>query len=215
VKPEVAKLNAATEGNLTESVTEGNKASAAALVFIKSSELKTIAAEPAEAQPEAKPFEVDPSPDDTVITCEGGMYFDSDEGVLVYLKNVKVADPRFNLSGAEQLKVFFDKKPEKEGKAQAGPGNFGDVKKLVANGAVRILQKGVGGKEPVEASGGLLTYNIKSGEIIISERFPWVRQGAFVARAKEPNLTLRLLNNGSFSTQGNWEMRGNLNLKGN
>ena len=72
----------------------------------------------------------------------------------------------------------------------------------------------MGGKEPVEASGGLLTYDIPTGEIIISERFPWVRQGSFYARAKEPNLTLRLLNDGSFSTHGNWEMGGNLNLNG-
>ncbi len=218
-KPEMDKRSTAMEASFNESVELGKKASAAALEFISTSGIKNIAAEEPAAEAEAKPLEVNPGPDDTVITSEGGMYFDADEGVLVYLKNVKVTDPRFNLSGADQLKVFFEKKPEKkEAKAEkpAGMGNFGDVQKIVAEGAVLIDQKGVGGKEPVQASGGILTYNIATGEIIISERFPWVKQGAFYARAKESDLSLRLLKNGDFSlTPGNWEMGGNLNLKGN
>lgn len=217
-KPQADKLSAATEASFTESMAEGEKASAAALTFINTSGIE-IAAN-AESIPEAKPLEVKPDPQDTVITSDGGMYFDADEGVLVYLKNVNVKDPRFTLSGAQQLKVFFEKKPENQGaddkeKDAKGIGNFGDVQKLVATGTIRILQKGVGGKEPVEASGGILTYNIPKGEIIISERFPWVKQGTYVARAKEPNLTLRLLTSGKFSTQGNWETRFNLNQKGN
>lgn len=220
-KPEMDKRSTAMEASFNESVELGKKASAAALEFISTSGIKNIAAEEPAAEAEAKPLEVNPGPDDTVITSEGGMYFDADEGVLVYLKNVKVTDPRFNLSGADQLKVFFEKKPEKKeakDKAEkpAGMGNFGDVQKIVAEGAVLIDQKGVGGKEPVQASGGILTYNIATGEIIISERFPWVKQGAFYARAKESDLSLRLLKNGDFSlTPGNWEMGGNLNLKGN
>jgi hypothetical protein len=94
-------------------------------------------------------------------------------------------------------------------------GNFGDVQKIVAEGAVLIDQKAVGGKEPIQASGRILTYNIPTGEIIIHGGYPWVKQGTYYARAKEPNLTLRLLTSGSFSTQGNWEMGGNMNLKGN
>ena len=223
-KPEADRRSAATEAGFTASVEEGKKASAAALEFISTSEIKNIAAEEPAALAEAKPLEVNPGPDDTLITSEGGMYFDSDEGILVYLGNVKVTDPRFKLSGAQQLKVFFEKKPEKmeankddkkNDKKPAGMGNFGDVQQIVAEGAVLIDQKGVDGKEPVQASGSILTYNIPTGEIIIHGGYPWVKQGAYYARAMEPNLTLRLLNNGSFSTQGNWQMGGNLNLKGN
>ena len=220
-KPEADKRTAATEASLNESVEQGKKASDAALEFISTSEIKTVAAE--EPAAEAKPLDVKPGPDDTVITSEGGMYFDADEGVLVYLKNVKVTDPRFNLSGASQLKVFFEKKPEKNPKAKSkakepvGIGNFGDVQKLVAEGAVLIDQKGVSGKQPIQASGRILTYNIPTGEIIIHGGFAWVKQGdAFYARAKERDLSLRLLKNGDFSlTPGNWEMGGNLNLKDN
>jgi lipopolysaccharide export system protein LptA len=221
VQPEADEINAATETALTADTAAGNEASKAALAFINTSGLETIAAEP-EKEPEAKPLEVKPGPDDTLITCDGGMYFDADEGVLVYLKNVTVKDPRFDLKGADQLKVFFDKKPEDKKtvgdapkKAAGGVANFGDVRKLIAEGAVVLNQKSVGGKDPVQASGRVLTYDIPTGEIIIHGGYPWVKQGAYYARAKEPNLTLRLLNNGSFSTQGNWEMGGNLNLKGN
>lgn len=215
-KPVADKLTDATEASFTASVEEGNKASTAALEFIKTSGIKSVATEEPAAEP--KPLKVNPGPNDTLITSDGGMYFDADEGVLVYLGNVKVTDPRFNLSGAQQLKVFFEKKPEKKevkkkSKEPAGMGNFGDVQKIIAEGAVRIDQKGVNGKEPIQASGRILTYNIPTGEIIIHGGYPWVKQGTYFARAKEPNLTLRLLNNGSFSTQGNWEMGGNLNLK--
>ena len=219
-KLEVDKRSAGTQASFNESVEQGKKASDAALAFISTSEIKNIAAEAPAAAAEAKPLDVKPDADDTLITCEGGMYFDSDEGILVYLGKVKVTDPRFELSDVDQLKVFFEKKPEKKGakknvKKPAGMGNFGDVQKIVAEGAVLIDQKAVGGKEPIQASGRILTYNIPTGEIIIHGGYPWVKQGTYFARAKEPNLTLRLLTSGSFSTQGNWEMGGNMNLKGN
>jgi len=217
-KPEADRRSTATQASFNESVEQGNKASGDALEFISTSEIKSVATQEPRAEEEAKPLEVKPGPDDTLITCDGGMYFDSDEGILVYLGNVKVTDPRFSLSGAEQLKVFFEKKPgkkkvKKDDKEPAGMGNFGDVQKIIAEGAVRIDQKGVNGKEPIQASGSILTYNIPTGEIIIHGGYPWVKQGTYFTRAKQPNLTLRLLNNGSFSTQGNWEMGGN--LKGN
>lgn len=219
------------QATLAADLTEAKKASDAAHGFVKAGELKEIPTEPTAA--EGAPLEVAPGPNDTVIKCEGGMYFDAEAGVLVYLKNVTVNDPRFTLTGADELKVFFDKKEPKkttpENKKGEGekkdpkdatkkPGaigptaNFGDVKKLIATGTVRLVQKGVAGKEAVEASGGILTYDVPKGEIIISQRYPWVKQGNFFARAKQPNLTLRMLNDGSFTTQGEWEMGGN-NLK--
>ncbi|QTN33047.1 hypothetical protein HZ994_12215 [Akkermansiaceae bacterium] len=217
MKPEADALNAASAGTLAADIGSGEKAGAAATAFINNSGLETSAAEEPGKSPEAAPLEIKPSPDDTLITCDGGMYFDADEGVLVYLKNVVVKDPRFDLKGADQLKVFFDKKtadPKAPKKPAAGVGNFGDVKKLIAEGAVLLNQKSVGGKDAVQASGRVLTYDIPSGEIIIHGGYPWVKQGTYFARAMEPNLTLRLLNDGSFSTQGNWQMGGNLNLKG-
>lgn len=212
----VEKEAQSIEATLKEDINSAQKASDTAHEFAKSSGLENLSNE---SEKQAEPLVVSPGPNDTIIKCDGGMYFDAEAGVLVYLKNVRVSDPRFDLAGADELKVFFDQKESKKPAAGSkkseisGPAaNFGDVKKLIATGTVRFVQKSVAGKEPVEASGGILTYDVPKGEIIISQRYPWVKQGKFYARAKQPNLTLRLLNNGSFTTQGNWEMGGNLNM---
>ena len=227
VKPQLSAQSDEISASLEADLAEAKKAADAAHSFVKSADLKDVSTETTTT--EGAPLKIAPGPEDTVIKCDGGMYFDAEAGILVYLKNVSVTDPRFTLSGADELKVFFEKKePKKPVPADkkgddkkevvkkpevSGPAaNFGYVKKLIATGTVHLVQKSVAGKEPVEASGGILTYDVPKGEIIISQRYPWVKQGNFYARAKQPNLTLRLLNTGSFSTQGEWEV-GASNLK--
>jgi lipopolysaccharide export system protein LptA len=188
-----------------------------------------------------KPLEVKPGPNDTLISADDGMYFDAEKGLLVYLKNVRLTGPDFDLSGANELKVFLGKKEEKkkapakegepapvpekdekkdekkEDKKAATPGilgaagGFGDPEKIVATGAVKITQKAVGGKPPVVASAAVLTYDAKTGEIILNGGYPWVQQGATFMRAKEANLYLRIKKDGSFVTEGLWDMGGQLN----
>jgi len=174
------------------------------------------------ASSESKPLDIQPGPTDTVITCDGGMYFDADTGVFVYLKNIKVTDPRFNLTGANKLEIHLSKKPEKkpdksDDKKTPGMGlgaKFGDVESITATGTVKIVQKEVeAGKQPVQASGALFTYRPKTGNITLSGGYPWVMQGATFMRAKEPNLTLNIQKSGSFQTEGNWEMGGHLDQK--
>ena len=219
-------FNRQTSATLERDIAAATRASQAATRFIETSGIPPVDEKTTPPAPPAEPLQVNPGPGDTVIECDGGMYFDSDAGILVYFKNVSVTDPRFNLSGANELKIFFEKK--ETGKKKKNPGrktrkikkmrpfaaaaNFGDVRKLVATGTVRLLQQGVDGREPVEASGGILTYDVPEGEIIISQRYPWVKQGDYFARAKQPDLTLRLLNNGSFSTEGNWQVGGDINF---
>lgn len=178
--------------------------------------------------PPAEPLAFEPGPDHTVVKCEGGMYFDAEKGLLVYLKNVQVKDPRYTLSGADILKIYMGKseakpdskpKPTAENGGKDGPvpdmgANFDSVEKIVATGAVRLLQGAVEkGKQPVEASGAVFSYHPGSGDILLSGGYPWVRQGDFFARAKEPDLTLRMKKDGSFVTEGNWEMGGRLNQR--
>jgi hypothetical protein len=209
---ESARVNLRTELESSAAVT------AAASAFLEQAEL--LADEPAAKPVPAQPLDVKPGPADTVISCDGGMYFDADAGVFVYLKNVRVADPRFSLTGANELKIHLAKKPEEPaaGKPEAdkpamGLGaKFGEVERIVATGAVRILQKQPeAGKEPVEASGAIFSYHTGSGEIVLTGGFPWVKQGTSFMRANEPNLSLRIRKNGSFVTEGNWDMGGNLN----
>lgn len=175
----------------------------------------------AQAAPIEQALHIKPGPEDTVISCDGGMYFDADAGILVYLKNVRVADPQFSLTGANELKIFLAPKPAKspkanEPKSKTGlSGKFGQVERIVANGTIRIVQKQPeAGKEPIEASGAIFTYHTKTGQIVLSGGYPWVKQGPTFMRANQPNLSLRILKTGSFVTEGNWDMGGPLNSKG-
>ncbi len=234
--PSAAAANAAVLVTLNRNLEDANHASAAASAFLAKADVPNPATTPAETAPEAaKPLEIKPQPQDTVIQCEGGMYFDSDDGILVYMKNVTVTDPRFTLSGADELKVFFEKKPAKPAPAKPAPApaattvdkspassgfgggigsNFGAVERIVATGAVVIEQKGAPGKEPIKASGALFSYNLKADQIIIKGGYPWFTQGATFMRAMQPELILRLSpKTGSFVTEGNWQMGGNLEQK--
>lgn len=216
--------------------------------FIAQATLSTIAIEdapaPAGKDPAAatdpavaasKPLEVKPGPQDTVISADDGMFLDAEKGLLVYLKNVRLTGPDFDLSGVNELKVFLgkkeekkkdpakegeavkeEKKPEKKSEAPGmigATGGFGDPEKIIATGAVKITQKAVGGKPPVVASAAVLTYDAKSGEIILNGGYPWVVQGTTFMRAKQPNLYLRIKKDGSFVTEGEWDMGGQLNAK--
>lgn len=170
-------------------------------------------------RPEAKPLEVEAKPDDTRILSDGGFYFDAEEGVLVYLENVRVTDPRYSLEGVDELRVIFEKKPKPEagdepaqaedndgGPASGFAAGVGDVERIIATGRVLFKQRNPeDGGPPVEASGALFNYNVTTGEIILSGGYPWVRQGNYYARALQPNLNLRIRADGSFVTEGNWD----------
>jgi lipopolysaccharide export system protein LptA len=233
--PAAGQAATLTQTDLTKDTGDAAEASKAAKGFVAQAGMPVPEEEAISAA--AQPLDVKPGPDDTVITCDGGMYFDADEGVVVYLKNVRVKDPRFALTGANELKIFLGKKPDekpdptktkKKPDAQPAPAKtkkndplgggfgskFGDVERMVATGAVHLVQKQTeAGKAPIEASGALCTYHVKTGQIILSGGYPWVKQGASFMRAKQPNLILRILKTGSFITEGNWEMGGNLEKK--
>jgi lipopolysaccharide export system protein LptA len=204
----VAGLRAEAKASLEKDTANGAALSKEAATFLADNEIPAV---PADAIPApTKPLEVKgPGPDFAVINCDGGLYFDSEQGVLVYLKNVTVKHPEFNLSGVNEAKVFFEKKPEKApdknkadsekpSKDSSGIGdkigaNFGEPERVVATGAVLFEQtKPQEGKEPIKASGAVFTYNPKTGIALLSGGYPWVLQGANYARAKEANMTFRI-----------------------
>ena len=221
--PAVIAAYQMAHSDLTKDLADSSEVSKTATHFFVQADLPSLTtnAVPAPTQP----LEIKPGANDTVINSDGGMYFDPEVGVLVYLKNVTVKDRRFNLSGANEVKIFFEKKPSKEKRKTAldqksDPKNlggnigvnFGEVDRIVATGAVLLDQKSTdSGKAPIKASGAIFTYRIKEDKITISGGFPWVLQGANYLRAKQANLTLRISPKaGSFVTEGNWEMGGNL-----
>ena len=86
-----------------------------------------------------------------------------------------------------------------------GGGNIGDAKRVVATGAVKMLQKGVDGEDPVEASGAIFTYDIPTGMITIHGGFAWVKKGQNLQIAEEPNLGIRIdKNNQVYADKGKW-----------
>ena len=210
--------------DLDKDLTDSAAASKAAAEFATENGLP---AEPQTTEPApAKPFDLKSSAEDSGISFDGSMYFDSDEGVVVFTKNVKVKNPRFHLSADDQLKVFFAKKPAKEGKndkltpekssIKSGFGDFGDPERIVATGAVLFEQmKTDSVKEPIRASGAIFTYNTKEDQVTISGGFPWVIQPpSTYLRAMQPNLILRISPKaGRFDTEGRWEMGGKLEPK--
>ena len=215
--PVQSKAASETRSNLKADLEASAAATASAKAFLEKQEIQAKAGT-APVTPETQPLEAPTDPNDTLVTCDGGMYFDADDGVFVYLRNVVVKDPRFDLSGANELKVFLGKKPDEKTQKNAsqksadGKGvgaRFGDVERIVATGAVRVLQKQPEpGKLPVEASGAIFTYHPKTGNIHLQGGYPWIKQGTNFMRAKEPNLILRIKKDGSFVTEGRWDMRG-------
>ena len=213
-----AALTAAAKearADLAAALDASNAANTAAKEFLQKADLLAAdAAGNTPPPPQAKPLDVKPGPSDTVISCDGGMYFDPDQGVFVYLKNVRVTDPRFTMSGANELKVFLGKKPDTPGAKPAkddkdklgAAGNFSEVERIVATGAILINQKSVDGKQPIKASGAIFSYNVKADQVLVSGGYPWVVQGGIALRAKEPNLTLRIYPKaGKFDTEGAWD----------
>ncbi len=210
----IADMRQDLKGDLAAST----KTNAAATEFLERAQLTTT--ETGETpSPAAKPLDREPGPNDTRISCDGGMYFDADEGVFVYLKNVKVDHPEFTLTAGSELKIFLAKKTEEPAKNAGSPtadasakkegsfAKFGEVDRIVATGAPHMKQKKVKGvEEPVEARGAIFSYNVKSGQAIISGGYPWFVRGANAMRAMEPDLSVRVDKAGNAATDGKWEM---------
>lgn len=221
--PEAAAANATTRKDLRSTLQASEDANKETLAFLEQADLLAAAAKGTDA-PEAKPLEVTPDAELTIINSEAGFYFDSASGVFVYLKNVRVNDPRFHLTAANDLKIFFDKKEpvakkdqapeekpaankEKKDSLSFGGAGFGDPRKIVATGAVLMTEKNPKpGEAPLEVSGALFSYDIASGDIIISGGYPWFKRGAMYMRAKSPNALIRVDKNMQAVTEGSdWE----------
>ena len=148
------------------------------------------------------------------------MYFDADEGVFVYLKNVRVADPRFSLTGANELKIFLAKKPEetsaKKPDRTRNPAWASARNSAMSNASSPPARCASSRSSPRQArsrskpAARFSPIISETGEIVLTGGYPWVKQGTSFMRANEPNLSLRIQKNGSFVTEGNWDMGGNL-----
>jgi lipopolysaccharide export system protein LptA len=108
---------------LEEATHRSEEATATLAGFLSAATLTTLLAEPFAAADTSTDVPRPNIPVDatkTRITSDEGAFFDSKNGLLIFLKNVVVRDPRFSLSGADELKVFFDPK-EVPAAAKAAP----------------------------------------------------------------------------------------------
>jgi hypothetical protein len=111
------------------------------------------------------------------------MFFDGEEGVLVYLSNVRLRNPQFDLECREQLKIFLES--EERGGEPTGvgrkPGNPGGDKAGPAGSAGAAGEPAAGAGE--EPGGG--------DKLFGGGRFGSVRQivatGAVQVTRKDPN----------------------------
>jgi lipopolysaccharide export system protein LptA len=107
---------AADRGNtaLEDATHRSEEATATLADFLSAATLTTLLAEPfvpaAATSTDVPRPNIPADPTKTRITSDDGAFFDSKNGLLIFLKNVVVRDPRFSLSGADELKVFFDPK---------------------------------------------------------------------------------------------------------
>ncbi len=49
------------------------------------------------------------------VECDGDLYFDMEEGVLVFMKNVRVRNPGLSMDCADHLKIYAEFVPKKPG----------------------------------------------------------------------------------------------------
>ncbi len=148
------------------------------------------------------------NPSQVVVTSHGGLYLDTREGHVVYLKNVKVRHPRFRIEADNELKIFLEKKLG----VTPGPDAFSDITHVVASGRVRLIQENPGaGKPPLTVTAQHAILDVETSNIILHGGTPSLSQGENSLRAGKPDLHMRLYENGSlFAAPGPWTTTGNL-----
>jgi hypothetical protein len=108
--------------DIAESDAKSEDATTTMADFFRAASLTSLLAAPLPATPpgDVPRPETAPDPSRTRITSDDGAFFDSKNGLLIFLKNVVLKDPRFNMSATEEVKVFFEPK-ETAPAAKAGP----------------------------------------------------------------------------------------------
>lgn len=147
------------------------------------------------------------------VECDGGLYFDSENGVLAYLKNIRLTEPRFKLTCSDELKVFLTQEPAKpadkeDKKKESSMPSFGELKRIVASGKVKVTQKDENGNTFI-ASANTASYNAKTGEMILKGGLPRLQQSATqYLQAREPGAWIRIHKNGKLITsKSKWMMQ--------
>ncbi|MFC7338565.1 hypothetical protein ACFQY0_15325 [Haloferula chungangensis] len=144
------------------------------------------------------------------FSADDGIFFDSEAGLLVFLKNVKATHPEFTLVGADEVKVFLEKVESKES-STAGPepgarkidpkeagdllggAKFGDPSKIIATGTIVVEKiKTKPGDKSAKASGRQIVFDFKTNEVILRGGEPWIISETISGRVVDPNGYIRV-----------------------
>lgn len=123
VSESIALEQEETRATLKADEQRNQKAIASMAPFLKSVDqggllISTTDTKPAAEAPKPEPKKTttpkkkEPVVQTLKVTCDGGLYFDTDTGILAYLKNINLTEARFNLTCTDELKIFLEKKPE-------------------------------------------------------------------------------------------------------
>lgn len=148
------------------------------------------------------------------VTCADGMYFDEDQGVFVFLRDVKLRDPSLSLDCDNQLKIFLarddrKKKSEPRKDQKNAPElakvdfnfNFSQPRLVTADGNVVIKRKDKKG-DMMEARGDKLSYDGITGEIIMTGDKLYLSQGNLSGDVTGPGAFIRIYKDGHVYVKG-------------
>lgn len=169
------------------------------------------------AKPAANAEQKADKPPPTDVTCEEGSYFDMKEGLMVFMKNVHVHNPQFDLNCDDNLKIYLEyvekdgkkkpserrkddgKEPDPSQPALPNDGNFdfNSIKKVAASGNVTAHYIDKDGNRS-ECRADSLTYDAKTGEIILVGS-PFVITQQLIAKdsKKSKNAFIRIYPDGN------------------
>lgn len=120
--------------------------------FFRSAALTPLMAEPAPTTGDVPAPDLPDNPLKTTITAKDGAYFDSIAGLAIFLKQVEVKNPEFQLSGADELKVFMEPKVAEEDRAKekAKGSPEANIPEANGEGPPPVPTQGAGGKPVIE-----------------------------------------------------------------
>ncbi len=172
----------------------------------------TIHATPAEQTPTVAPAVAATDDADIYhINCADGVFFDMEQGLLVYMKNVTLTHPRVSLQCEGPLKIYLDQKDPKEQKAPApekekskselampngGNFNFDSLKKASASGKVVVHYTDENGAKST-AKAEKISYDATTGEIILAGGYPSITSDGHSVRCPHENGFIRVYGNGN------------------
>lgn len=152
--------------------------------------------------------------DATIVTCADGCYFDMEQGVVVFMRDVKVRGEDMSLVCDNELKIFAireesKKKKESEKESKESPNlarvdfnfNMNKPRLITASGNVKVRLKDKKGEE-IGASGDKLTYNGITGETILTGGNLSITRDNIRTAVSGPDAFIRIYEDGNVYSKG-------------